>query len=50
MPYGVPKSKGGDSKENVAKMERCVASIMRKQQISKSRAIAICKDSLFGRK
>lgn len=50
MPYGIDKKKGGDSPENVRKMESCVSSIMRKQGVAKAQAIAICKDSLFGRK
>ena len=50
MPYGIPKEKGGDSPENDRKMEDCVHSIMKKQGISKQRAIRICKDSLFGKK
>ena len=27
MPYNIPKNKGGDSRENVAKMESCVNKI-----------------------
>lgn len=50
MPYGVPKRKGGDSAENTEKMERCVQSIMEKQDVDKETAIRICKDSLFGRR
>lgn len=47
MPYGIPASKGGDSPENVAKMDRCVASVQEKQPgLSDSSAIAICKASL----
>lgn len=46
MPYGVPKSKGGDSTRNVAKMESCVSQVMAKQGVDKARAIAICKKSL----
>lgn len=50
MPYGIPKEEGGESHENHEKMEHCVEAIMKKQGISKPRAIAICKDSLFGKK
>lgn len=49
MPYGVPKTHGGDTPENDKKMEDCVSSIMKKQGIPKPQAIAICKDSLFGK-
>lgn len=45
MPYGIPSSKGGDSLENTAKMEACVARVM-KQGHDKSSAIAICKSSM----
>lgn len=47
MPYGIPKSKGGDSAENVARMERCVQRVMESGKSEES-AIRICKDSLFG--
>lgn len=50
MPYGIAKEHGGDSPENDAKMERCVKSIMTKQGVAKPQAIAICKDSLFGKR
>lgn len=50
MPYGIAKSKGGDSTSNVERMERCVKAIMRKQDVSKESAIRICKQSLFGKK
>jgi hypothetical protein len=42
MPYGFPKSKGGDSPENDAKMERCVRDVMAKGK-DKESAIRICK-------
>ena len=48
MPYGVPKSKGGDSAQNDAKMERCIASVM-KNGTPKLNAILICKASIFGK-
>ena len=44
-PYGIPKSKGGDSEANDAKMEKCVAKVMKSGKPKKN-AIAICKDSL----
>lgn len=46
MPYGVPKEKGGDSVENVAKMERCVQHVMSGGKYTKEQAIAICKSRL----
>lgn len=46
MPYGIPKEKGGDSLRNVAKMERCVQSVMEKRGLPKDRAVAICKTTL----
>lgn len=49
MPYGVRKDRGGDSPENDAKMERCVAEVM-KRGTDKVTAIKFCKTSLFGRK
>jgi hypothetical protein len=45
MPYGVAKRAGGDTKANDAKMERCVAGVMRRGG-SKVSAIRICKKSL----
>jgi hypothetical protein len=45
VPYGIAKDAGGDSLENVAKMERCVKSVMA-EGASKSSAIAICKSSI----
>lgn len=50
MPFGIAKSKGGDSPQNVAKMERCIQSVMSKQGVSKPQAIAICKDSIGGKR
>jgi hypothetical protein len=50
MPYGISKEHGGDSLENIAKMESCVRSVMSKQGVDKSRAIPICKASLFPNK
>lgn len=44
-PYGIPKDKGGDSKTNDAKMEDCVAKLMKKGH-DKESAIRICKKSL----
>ena len=46
MPYGIPEEKGGDSMKNVARMEACVTSVMEKEGVDKSAAIAICKKSL----
>ena len=43
MPFGMPKKMGGDSPELVAKMERCVADVMKSGQ-DKVSAIKICKD------
>jgi hypothetical protein len=45
-PYGIPKEHGGDSPENVAKMEKCVRDVM-KQGKDKESAIRICKNSVF---
>lgn len=45
MPYGIPKEKGGDSLENVAKMEPVVGALRRKGR-SESSAIAIAKSTL----
>lgn len=47
MPYGVSKKAGGDSPENDAKMERCVADLQRKGY-DKVAAIRICKSSIQG--
>ena len=49
MPYGVAKEHGGDSAENDARMESCVAAVM-KHGNSTSSAIAICKAKLFAPK
>lgn len=46
MPYGIPKKVGGDSPENVRKMDDCVNAVMKHKGYSKSRAIAICKSAL----
>lgn len=46
MPYGIQKSKGGDSKSNVSKMERCVERVTKSGK-SKESAIKICKASMF---
>lgn len=46
MPYELPESIGGDSKENIAKIESCVRDLMSKGK-SKSSAVAICKASLI---
>lgn len=48
MPYGVPKSHGGDSARNDARMERCIAAVM-KGGTPKLNAILICKSQLFGK-
>ena len=47
MPYGISKDAGGDSPENVNKMESCVQKVMKGGK-SKDSAIAICKTTLFG--
>lgn len=44
-PYGIAKSKGGDSPANDAKMERCVSSLMDKGY-DKVSAIRICKSRI----
>lgn len=47
MPYGIAKEKGGDSPDNVRKVEHCVQSIMRKNKgMSKESAIRICKSQM----
>jgi len=48
MPYGVDKKLGGDSKENVGWMEKCVAKVSGENSrtgkpYTKSEKIAICK-------
>lgn len=45
MPFGISKEAGGDSPKNVAKVEGCVAELM-KQGHTKESAIRICKDSI----
>lgn len=45
MPYGIAKSKGGDSKRNVAKVEKMVKAIMRSGKSKKS-AIKIAKSRM----
>ena len=50
MPYGVPKSSGGDSPENERKMARCVRRVMSSQSVDKESAIRICKSSLYGKR
>lgn len=45
MSYGIDKKLGGDSKENVAWMEKCVAKVEATGK-PKSSAIAICKSQL----
>ena len=49
MPYGVPKSKGGDTPDNTARMDRCVQHLQT-QGHSKLSSIRICKKTLFGSK
>ncbi len=49
MPYGIAKEHGGDSLENVTKMESCVKQVMA-QERDKSSAIAICKSRIFTQK
>jgi len=47
MSYGIPKSKGGESTRNVAKMEACIEAIKAKHpDWDESRIIATCKQSL----
>jgi hypothetical protein len=55
MPYGIDKKHGGDSPENVKKMERCVSGISDTNKrtgkpYTKSEKIAICKSRLFKKK
>jgi hypothetical protein len=45
MPYGVAKDIGGDTAANDAKMERCVAAVM-KTGHGKVSAIRICKSAI----
>lgn len=49
MPYGIAKSKGGDTPANDAKMERCVSHLMDKGY-DKVSAIKICKSNMSGGK
>jgi uncharacterized protein YoaH (UPF0181 family) len=46
MPYGMPKSQGGDTPAVDAKMERCVQQVMA-QGKSKESAIRICKAAMI---
>ena len=47
MPYGIDKSIGGDSPENIRRIKSCVTSVMRDNPgYSKARAISICKAQL----
>lgn len=54
MPYGIKKSKGGDSPANVAKIERCVSDILANRNFKsrnpketrKVAAIKICKSQI----
>jgi len=49
MPYGVDKMHGGDTPENTAKMERCVAHVKKNNpKMAEGMCIAICKHSIFG--
>jgi uncharacterized protein YoaH (UPF0181 family) len=45
MPFGIAKSKGGDSKRNVAKVEKRVKALMAKGY-SKVSAIKIAKSRM----
>jgi len=49
MPYNIDSKSGGDSKENDAFMEKCVAGVMKSGK-DKSSAIAICKTTLKKKK
>ena len=49
MPYGVPRSAGGDTAANDARVERCVKRLQAKGY-SKVSSIKLCKASMFGRK
>lgn len=47
MPYGIPKDKGGDSPENVAKMKKCIEAVSRENShLDEDQIIAICKSKL----
>ena len=48
MPYGIPKTAGGDTTRNVAKMESCVQQVMKGSKVDESSAIRICKTRLYG--
>lgn len=51
MPYGIAKEAGGDSLENVAKVEAMVKAIMREDpNMDKVTAIKIAKSQLSKRK
>lgn len=45
MPYGLPKSIGGDSPSNTKWMENCVSKVSKGR--GKSSAIAVCKSQLI---
>ncbi len=49
MPYGLPKSKGGDTAASDAWMERCISDVQAKGK-SKLSAILICKAQFSKRK
>ena len=51
MPYGIDKEMGGDSKENVSWMEKCITKVEGTKgrdgkPLSKDSAIAICKSTM----
>jgi hypothetical protein len=48
LPYGIAKSRGGDSLKNVARVEACVKAVMAKGNRDRVSAIKICKAQLFG--
>jgi hypothetical protein len=48
-PYGIPSELGGDSKENVRWMEKCVARLI-EQGRDKVTAIKICKSQFKKKK
>lgn len=45
VPYGLPRSQGGDTPEKDAKMERCIADLQAKGY-PKLKALLICKASI----
>jgi len=48
MPYGLPKSTGGDSPSNIKKMEECIKSVKKKNpDYDKVRCIRICKAGII---